>query len=71
MLGQQSTGVLSLTMAFPVRLMMFLFLMLAIIASLWFAATKFGPAVKIALAATIVLSMLPNMSRGYWTRPDD
>jgi hypothetical protein len=51
--------------------MVFPFLLLAIVGSLWFAATRFGPAAKIALAATILISMLPNLSAGYWTRPDD
>jgi hypothetical protein len=57
--------------ALPARLMVFPFRLLAIIASLWFAQTKFGPAAKIALAATIVVSILPNLSAGCWTRPDD
>jgi hypothetical protein len=57
--------------ALPARFMMYSFLLLAIIASRWFAENQFAPAVKVVLAAIIVISTLPNLSGHYWTRPDD
>jgi hypothetical protein len=61
----------ALDKALPARFMMYAFLVLAIIASIWFAESRFGSAVKVALAATIVVSTLPNLSAAYWTRADD
>lgn len=61
----------ALDKALPARFMMYSFLLLAIIASLWLAANRYGAGVKIALAATVVLSTLPNLSGAYWTQPDD
>ncbi len=61
----------ALDKALPARFMMYPFLLLAIIASLWFVANRFGAAVKFALAATIVISMLPNLSGSYWTSAVD
>jgi hypothetical protein len=60
-----------LNKALPVRFMMYSFLLLAIIVSLWFAANQYGSAAKIALAAIILASVLPNLSGSYWTRRDD
>jgi hypothetical protein len=60
-----------LNKALPVRFMMYSFLLLAIIVSLWFAANQYGSAAKIALAAIILASILPNLSGSYWTRRDD
>jgi hypothetical protein len=57
--------------ALPARFMMYSFLLLAIIGSLWFAENQFASAVKVVLAAIIVISTLPNLSGHYWTRPDD
>ncbi|HEY6420268.1 MAG TPA: hypothetical protein VIX59_14825 [Candidatus Binataceae bacterium] len=57
--------------ALPARFMMYAFLVLAIIASIWFTESRFGSAMKFALAATIVVSTLPNLSAAYWTRADD
>lgn len=57
--------------ALPARFMMYAFLILAIITSLWFAASKLSSATKIALAAAIVLSTLPNLSARYWAHQDD
>ncbi len=57
--------------ALPARLMMYSFLLLAIIVSLWFATNHFASGVKIALAAIVVVSTLPNLSGDYWTRSDD
>ncbi|HEY6420267.1 MAG TPA: hypothetical protein VIX59_14820 [Candidatus Binataceae bacterium] len=57
--------------ALPARLMAYAFLVVAIIASIWFTESRFGSAVKVALAATIVVSTLPNLSAAYWTRADD
>jgi hypothetical protein len=60
-----------LNKALPVRFMMYSFLLLAIIVSLCFAANRFSSAAKIALAAIIFVSVLPNLSGGYWTKRDD
>jgi hypothetical protein len=59
-----------LNKALPVRFMMYSFLLLAIIVSLWFAANQYGSAAKIALAAIILVSILPNLSGSYWTKRD-
>ena len=61
----------ALDKALPARFMMYSFLLLAIIVSLWFAASKYGSVTKVVLAAIVVASMLPNLSGSYWTRPDD
>ncbi len=61
----------ALNKALPARFMMYAFLLLAIIASIWFAANQFGSATKIALAVIIVVSTLPNLSGSYWTSRDD
>ncbi len=60
-----------LNKALPARLMTYAFLVLAIITSIWFAESRFSSALKVAIAATIVVSTLPNLSAAYWTRPDD
>ncbi len=74
-LGQAPGKILAmmpeLDKAIPARLMMYSFLVLAIIVSLWFATNQFAAAAKIALAAIIVVSTLPNLSGDYWTRSDD
>ena len=59
----------ALNKALPARFMMYAFLLLAIIASIWFAANQFGAATKIALAVMMVVSTLPNLSGSYWTQP--
>lgn len=61
----------ALDKAIPARFMMYAFLVLAIIVSLWFAKNQFASAVKIALAAIVVVSTLPNLSGDYWTSSDD
>jgi hypothetical protein len=61
----------ALDKALPARFMMYPLLLLAIIVSQWFAANQFGSATKLALAATIVVSILPNLSGNYWTSQDD
>jgi len=61
----------ALDKALPARFMMYSFLLLAIIVSLWFAANQFASAVKIALAAAVVVSTLPNLSGDYWTTSND
>ncbi|MGB8685016.1 MAG: hypothetical protein WCD12_19210 [Candidatus Binatus sp.] len=61
----------ALDKAMPARFMMFSFLLLAIIAAIWFAANQIGSATKIAFAAIIVVSTLPNLSGSYWTSRDD
>ena len=57
--------------ALPARFMVYAFLLLALIASLWFETSRLSSAVKIGLAATVVIFTLPNLSAEYWTHRDD
>jgi hypothetical protein len=53
--------------ALPTRMMLYVFLVLAVVTALWLSAVERGPAMKIAIAAVILLFMLPNLSAAYWT----
>ena len=57
--------------ALPARLMLFPALAFAIIAALWLADPKNGPALKVCAAAMTVALMLPNPSAKFWTSPID
>lgn len=56
--------------ALPARFMMYAFLLLGIIVSLWFASNRLGPAKNLALAAVIAVFALPNLS-GHWAVADN
>ncbi len=55
--------------ALATRFTMYAFLIMAIIASRWFASSRSRAGIKLALAAAVVLFTLPNLSAHYWTRP--
>lgn len=55
----------------PARLMLHAFLIVAIIASIWFAEGRFSRPTKRALAAIVVVSTMPSLSPAYWTSTND
>jgi hypothetical protein len=57
--------------ALPARFMVYVFLLLAIITSIWFATNRLGAAMNIAIAASLVAVTLPNLSASFWTTADD
>jgi len=57
--------------ALPARLMLYAFLALAIIVSLWFANDLSSHAARIAFAAAIVIFTIPNKTASYWAHRDD
>ena len=75
MLGEGPGKILAmlpaLNKALPARFTMYPFLVLAIMASTWFATSQSGSATKVTLGALIVISTLPNLSGSYWTSRDD
>ena len=52
--------------AFPLRFSMYIFLIVALIASLWIAELRASAAAKAAIVATTVLFVLPNLNAGRW-----
>jgi hypothetical protein len=60
-----------LNKALPVRLSVYVFLLLAIIVSIWFSSTTIRPRRKWLLGSAIVLLGLPNLAEGYWVQPVD
>ncbi|MGA8569281.1 MAG: hypothetical protein WB580_15930 [Candidatus Binataceae bacterium] len=58
-----------LNKALPARLSVYVFLILAIIVSIWFSSTTARAGSKGLLGAAIVLLGLPNLAAGYWIRP--
>jgi hypothetical protein len=57
--------------ALPVRFMMYAFLIIAIITSLWFTTSTASNPMKYTAAAAIVLFSLPNFSSRYWASKVD
>ena len=57
--------------ALPARLSVYVFLVLAIIVSIWFSSTTTRPWSKALLGCVIVLLGLPNLAPGYWVCPVD
>jgi hypothetical protein len=55
--------------ALPVRLAMYMSLVVAIIAALWFAGGARSAATKYIAAAAILISLFPNPLASYWTSP--
>jgi hypothetical protein len=53
--------------ALPIRFAMYGFLVLAIIAALWFATRDASVTIKAVAAAAILLMMLPRFDAGFWT----
>jgi hypothetical protein len=57
--------------ALPARLMVYAFLALAIIVSLWSANNHFNRAMRIMFAAAILIFTMPNLRASYWSHRDD
>jgi hypothetical protein len=53
--------------ALPARFMLYAFLDLAIMASLWIRQLEYSAALKSSFTAATILFMLPNLSPTYWT----
>ncbi len=53
--------------ALPIRFAMYGFMVLAIIAALWFASSGASVAIKAIAAAAILIMMLPRFGAGFWT----
>lgn len=60
-----------ISIALPVRLMMYAFLVVAIMAAMWFAASDARPVTKCVAAAVILVSIAPNPSASFWVRKLD
>ena len=60
-----------LNKALPARLSVYVFLLLAIIVSIWFSSTTARLRSKWLLGSAIVLFGLPNLAADYWVRPVD
>jgi hypothetical protein len=55
-----------ISVALPMRLMMYVFLVVALMAAIWFAEALVRSSTKIALAILILVSLAPNPKRGVW-----
>lgn len=53
--------------ALPARFMLYAFLDLAMMTSIWLAELDARSSVKLAIAAAVLVFMLPNLSSSYWT----
>ena len=53
--------------ALPARLMVFAFLIVAVITALWFSDSATSLPLKAIVAAIVVVLTLPNLSQGFWT----
>ena len=54
------------SIALPIRFMMYAFLLLAIMAAMWFAASTASRILKCVVAAVIMLSIAPNLHASFW-----
>lgn len=57
--------------ALPARLMLYAFLALAIITTLWLGNSAISRAVRVLAGLAVIASMLPNLSASFWTSPID
>ena len=55
-----------ISIALPVRLMMYAFLVVAVMVAMWFARSTARPPTKCVAAAVILLSIAPNPSASFW-----
>ncbi len=55
--------------ALPCRFMLYSFLALAVMTAIWLDRSKTSRMWRATAAATIVLSMLPNLAESFWTTP--
>jgi len=58
-----------LSIALPVRFMMYGFLVVAVMSAIWFANSSAQIWAKRALAAVILISIAPNLSASFWVTP--
>src|SRR5260221_3719055 len=54
------------SIALPIRFMMYAFLLLAIMAAMWFAGSPARPLTKCVAAAVMVVSIAPNLHASFW-----
>lgn len=52
--------------AAPVRLLLYVYLILAVITSLWLSAANLRPWLKLTIGAAIIALQLPNLSAAFW-----
>jgi hypothetical protein len=57
--------------ALPARFVMYAFLIVAIVASLWFAVAQLGALSKVGIALIVAGFNLPNLSAAMWSSPTD
>ncbi len=55
-----------LSIALPVRFMMYEFLVVAVMVSMWFSASSARPTTKWIAAAVILVSLAPNLHASFW-----
>jgi hypothetical protein len=55
-----------ISIALPIRFMMYAFLVVAVMAAMWFARWSARPLTKFAAAAIIVISIAPNPRASFW-----
>ncbi len=60
-----------LSIALPVRFMMYASLIVAVMVAMWLAAAATCPSTKFALAAILVASIAPNPHASFWVSPLD
>jgi hypothetical protein len=60
-----------ISIALPIRLMMYAFLVVAVMVAMWLASPAARPLTKFAVAATIVASIAPNPRTSFWVSPLD
>jgi len=58
-----------LSIALPVRFMMYAFLVVAVMVAMWLAAAATRPSTKFAVAAILIASIAPNPHASFWVSP--
>jgi hypothetical protein len=60
-----------LSIALPIRFMMYAFLVVAVMVAMWFSASSARPLTKWIAAAVILVSLAPNLHASFWVSPLD
>jgi hypothetical protein len=55
-----------ISIALPIRFMMYAFLVVAVMVAMWFATSAVRPLTKYAVAAIIIASIAPNLNASFW-----
>jgi hypothetical protein len=55
-----------ISIALPIRFMMYAFLVVAVMVAMWFATSAARPLTKYAVAAVIIASIAPNLDASFW-----